>query len=227
VPAPVVTPVSPSCNSLPWDMRATLQEVIEPKLMKMLEDVQADKADGGFHDVVGNNESGRRKSSVAVEHCSEGENHPLLVMKHTRLTLNFGGKSVASMDDLVATLASIGRDGGSCKTTSVSGDSDLVDTFVQAKTPPKLIANHENGHEVNAERPSTTITSEDVIFHPQFVPYKRRRDPTWRHAMYISTDVWPADDKENRSPTRRILNLMREHGSVPKARKPSCASPHF
>ncbi|CCM02983.1 uncharacterized protein FIBRA_05098 [Fibroporia radiculosa] len=226
IPVIMVTPATPSRDSLPTPMRVALREEVPfDGLEEHLEEYEG--AEGGFQSVAGDIES------ILDGYMADGEeedNHTHSAsqdVNYTRLTLNLGNASVASMEDLVATLSVIGREDDDDRSwlsleaeSRSSGDVDvssMQSAFIVVDAPRRLVRPKDRrqgeAHAADACRECSFGTDVPVVRRrPRPAQRSRRYNPTWRHAMYVSAEFWPAQtdlfepfEEKKRTPMRRLI----------------------
>ncbi|KAI0937753.1 hypothetical protein AcW1_003829 [Taiwanofungus camphoratus] len=205
IPTIVVTPALPSRDSLPLDMQTALRSIIGAS-QKGKEEPPRD--DARFHLVAGDEESNSEEDTQHHIHLMSNdiENHP-------HLELDFEKSSPFTLGDLVDALNTIGRDAdkdsdhrpADCSEVQIyAGSGDKM----ACMPGPKYVIVKAPTDKFGRDKPLPEIINEDIniaICRPRHVQRSQQHDPTWRHAIYVTRTVYPAETHDKQSSVKKVL----------------------
>ncbi|KAI0359219.1 hypothetical protein OH77DRAFT_1012115 [Trametes cingulata] len=215
VPSIVVTPALPSRNSLPPDMRAILDSIIGPVVSRppTPHTEAVDWVAYGVPEVDDLVKSEETEVPYAPSHT-----HPAAAVNYARLHLDLAnvrfsvGEVVSALEAKFRSLT--GREPVSVPDTPVADDSEESPTSTLYDRSPAgsdsgsehtVVAQHVLDYEVWEDADEEDALSAVHVFRRP-LQYSGKGNPTWRHAMYVSPLVWPAERTEDDDRPASLFN---------------------
>ncbi|KAI0366711.1 hypothetical protein BV20DRAFT_981776 [Pilatotrama ljubarskyi] len=214
IPSIVVTPALPSRNSLSSEMRATLDSIIGPALSRS-PTPYTDAVDWTAYGFAADDQAKSEEKEVPyIPSCT----HPATAVKPVLLQLDLKdvrfsvGEVVSALEAKFRSLTS--RDFASDPDSPAADDSNESPTSTLCGPSPagsdsgsecafleenEAYDKAQGDEEEDAEDEGDAFPTVHVVRRPPPPPSFRRANPTWRHAMYVSAMVWPAEHKDSDS----------------------------
>ncbi|OJT06289.1 hypothetical protein TRAPUB_2869 [Trametes pubescens] len=217
IPLIVVTPALPSRKSLPAEMRATLDAIIGPASPAKAFQWMRDPSGIAPHSCLGmyGDEGMEEPHAPSRAHCTVAGNAPRLEvhLENARFSV---GTVVSALD---ATFRAVPAHDAASGSVTTDGTSDAS----SSRTPHARRYARTTSHTSYCSSTDSLLLASEIESRPEDIwedasdegdapstravrrapPYGGTGNSTWRHAMYVSTLVWPLEDDGGRAPRRQ------------------------